>query len=246
MARRLLKETRLLLNSVPAVIVALFVASVICMNLLANKSIDLNVSWLALDGGIFFSWMAFLAMDIVTKRFGVKAANILSVFALLVNLLVALILFAVSYVPGTWSQSYLEGSQGVINAALDGTVASTWYVIMGSSVAFIASAFVNNILNALIAKRFEKKNFLAFSVSSYASTLIGQFVDNMLFAFIVSLNFFGWTAVQCVMCAVTGAIAELLLEVVFSPFGYRIVRRMERDETGKAYLDFVAAGREEK
>ncbi|MBO4534755.1 MAG: VUT family protein, partial [Clostridia bacterium] len=144
--------------------------------------------------------------------------------------------------PGEWSQSYVEGSEGIINGALDMTFRSSWFVILGSSVAFVVSAFVNNVLNRLIYKAFHKDNFAAFSVSSYVSTFIGQFVDNLLFALIVSLHFFGWSIVQCLTCAVTGAVAELLFEVVFSPLGYRFVRRMERDKVGQEYLDLINGG----
>ena len=36
------------MKSVPTVLVILFIISVFSMNLLANKSINLNISWLAL------------------------------------------------------------------------------------------------------------------------------------------------------------------------------------------------------
>ncbi len=174
-----------------------------------------------------------------------RAANELSVVALLINLLFSAIFIAASYIPGTWSQSYVEGSEAVINAALDGTFRSAWFVILGSSIAFVASAFVNNFLNAAIDRAFPNKNFLAFSVSAYLSTFIGQFADNMLFAFIVSLNFFGWTPLQCVMCAVTGAVCELLFEILFSPVGYRWVKKMEREGVGREYLEWRAARKAE-
>lgn len=45
---------------------------------------------------------------------------------------------------------------------------------------------------------------------------------NLIFALIVSHNFFGWTLTQCIMCAFTGAIVELLCEIVFSPLRLRI------------------------
>ena len=234
-------ELKLLQRSVPSSITALFVTSVVAMNLLANKSIDLNLSWLALDCGILFSWLAFLFMDITTKRFGVRAANLLSVFALAINLLASLLFLAAAYVPGTWSQSYVEGAQETINAALDGTFKSSWYVIVGSSVAFLCSALLNNFLNHAVGKLFKKETFVAFSVRSYLSTFVAQFLDNFLFAVIVSLNFFGWSILQCVTCALTGAIAELLLEVVFSPLGYRVVKKMESDGVGQAYVDYTAA-----
>ncbi len=237
-------EIKLLLRSIPSLITALFVTAIVSMNLLANKSIDTGTTWLALDCGIIFSWLVFLLMDVVTKRFGVRAANVLSVTALVVNLFFAAFYIAASYIPGLWSQSFVEGSEGVINVALDGTFRSSWFVILGSSVAFVASAFLNNFLNMFFGKMFKEKNFLAFSVSCYASTVIAQFLDNILFAFIVSYHFFGWTPLQCVTCAATGAVAELVFEVIFSPVGYRVVKRMEREGVGQQYLDYLAAKKE--
>ena len=242
--KSLFTETKLLLRSVPSVITALFVTAVVSMNLLANKSVDTGLSWLALDCGILFSWLVFLLMDVTTKRFGVRAANILSVVALVINLFFSAFYIAASYIPGVWSQSFVEGSEGIIGYALDGTFRSSWFVILGSSVAFITSAVLNNFLNAFFGKLLKNRGFMAFSVSCYVSTLIAQFADNLLFAFIVSYHFFGWTPLQCVMCAVTGAVAELLFEVVFSPVGYRVVKRMEQEEVGKAYLDYLSARKE--
>ena len=237
-------EIKILLRSIPSLITALFVTSVVAMNLLANKSIGGLPSWLALDCGIIFSWLVFLLMDVATKRFGVRAANILSVVALLVNLFFSAFFILASYLPGVWSQSFVEGSEGVIVGALDATFRSSWFVILGSSVAFVASAFLNNFLNLFFGRLFRNKNFLAFSVSCYASTVIAQFVDNLLFAFIVSYHFFGWTTVQCLTCAATGAVAELLFEIVFSPVGYRVVKRMEAEKVGQQYIDYLAAKKE--
>ena len=242
--KSLFTETKLLLRSVPSVITALFVTAVVSMNLLANKSVDTGLSWLALDCGILFSWLVFLLMDVTTKRFGVRAANILSVVALVINLFFSAFYIAASYIPGVWSQSFVEGSEGIIGYALDGTFRSSWFVILGSSVAFITSAVLNNFLNAFFGKLLKNRGFLAFSLSCYASTLIAQFADNLLFAFIVSYHFFGWTPLQCLMCAVTGAVAELLFEVLLSPVGYRAVKRMEREEVGKEYLDYLASKKE--
>ena len=46
-------ETKILLRSIPSLYVTMFCVSIIAMNLLANKSINLPVNWLALDAGIF-------------------------------------------------------------------------------------------------------------------------------------------------------------------------------------------------
>ncbi len=231
------KDTKLLFRSIPAPVLALFVCAVVAMNLLANKSINLNLTWLALDCGIIVSWLAFLTMDILTKRFGPKAATKVSVAALLINLLVCLIFFVASRIPGTWGESYLGE---VVNQGLDNTVGGTWYVLLGSSVAFIVSAVVNNFLNFGISKLFKKNpdGFVAYAARSYGSTMVGQFVDNLVFALLVSQIFFGWSLTQCFMCALTGAVVELFCEIVFSPIGFRVVKNWDKNKVGSEYIDF--------
>ena len=218
-------EFRTMLDSVPPVLAALMILSVVGMNLLANKSINTGVSWLALDCGILFSWLTFLTMDIITHCFGPKTATLLSMIALGMNLMMSLIFFIASGIPGVWGESFVEGSEAVINTALNNTFGGTWFIILGSSVAFVASAVLNNYLNYGIGKLLkEKYSFQTFAVRSYVSTFLAQFADNMIFALIVSRTFFGWTMLQCFTCALTGAIFELLFEVFFSPVGYRISR----------------------
>ena len=219
-------EFRLLLRGTPPLVVAALVVAIVGMNLLANKSINTGTSWLALDCGILFSWMIFLAMDVMTRCFGPRAATVMSIVALALNWLVALLFFLASLIPGEWSASYVEGLEPVLNAAFDETFRGTWFIILGSSVAFVASALVNNYLNAWIGTRLAKRRrdtgFSAFATRAYVSTFVAQVVDNLVFALLVSRTFFGWTLAQCITCALTGAVLELLFEVVFSPVGYRL------------------------
>ncbi|MBR3244255.1 MAG: VUT family protein [Parasporobacterium sp.] len=240
--KSLFQEALLLERSIPGVVSALFILSIVAMNLLANKSINLSLDWLALDCGVIFSWLVFLLMDMVTKHFGPRAATMLSVIALAVNLFMALMFFAASLIPGTWGESYVPGSENVINYALDHTFRGTWYVLLGSSIAFIVSSIVNNELNWLLGRLSKnEKSFGTFAFRSYISTFIAQFVDNLVFALIVSHNFFGWSMTQCVMCALTGAVIELICEIVFSPIGFRIARRWRNKEVGKEYISFIKA-----
>lgn len=232
---------RLLLSAVPAYVTVIFVMSVFAMNLLANKSIAIPLDWLALDCGIIVSWVAFLTMDMVTKHFGPKAATELSVFAIAVNLLFCLLLFAGSSIPGTWGESYVEGSENIINNALNDTFGGTWYVLAGSTLAFVASAVINNFLNYGIGKAFRKNpdGAAAYFMRSYVSTAVGQFADNLIFALCVSHVFFGWSLLQCVTCALTGMVAELMFEAVFSYFGYAACKKWKRDGIGAAYFDYL-------
>lgn len=232
-------ELKILLRSIPAPILTLFAISVIAMNLLANKSITLPVDWLALDGGIILSWVSFLSMDMITKYFGPKAATEVSVFVLFLNLTVCLFFFLAGRIPGVWGESYVPGSESVINNALDHTVSGTWYVLFGSSVAFLTSAVVNNCLNYAIGRmlRLNPAGFAAYALRSYISTAVGQFCDNLVFALIVSHFFFGWTLLQCLTCSFTGMLVELLCEILFSPFGFRVCRKWASDHVGKDYFE---------
>ena len=225
--KKTVSEFREMLKTVPPLLLTLTVLSIVGMNLLANKSIHTGLDWLALDCGIVLSWLTFLTMDILTHCYGPRAATLFSVFALVLNLFMAGIFFLASRIPGVWGESFVEGSEAVINTALDNTFSGTWFIILGSSVAFISSAFVNNFLNYGIGRLMKKqKGFGRFALRSYVSTFVGQFVDNLVFALLVSRIFFGWTTLQCFTCALTGAVCELLFEVVFSPFGYRIAKRI--------------------
>lgn len=233
-------EIRLLIRSVPSFIFSLFVLSVFSMNLLANKSISLPFDWLALDCGMLISWFAFLSMDIITKHFGPKAATELSIIATALNLLFCIIFFIVSKIPGVWSHSYINSSQAIINNALNNTFGGTWFVIFGSTVAFLLSALVNNFTNFLVGKAFKKNSdsFKAYTVRCYVSTALGQFVDNLTFSLIVSHFFFGWSLLQCVTCSITGMVFELICEAVFSKTGYKICKKWEEEQIGQEYLKY--------
>jgi len=230
-------EYKLLLRSIPATVVTLFVVSVICMNLLANKTL-VQLDWIALDGGILISWLSFMCMDIITKHFGPKASNSISVLAASINLLTCLIFFIASAIPSN-ANDY---------TAFDGIFGGTWFILLGSTIAFLASAVINNSLNWMIGKGFRKNpdGKLAYAMRTYISTFIGQFLDNFIFSVIVFVIFapifwngFHWTILQCAMCALTGAVAELIMEVAFSPIGYRISKKWKRDAVGKEYLEHI-------
>ena len=239
--KREVAEYRLLLRSIPATVVALFVVSVVSMNLLANKTL-LKLDWIALDGGILISWLSFMCMDVITKHFGPKASNSVTLLAATINLLTCLIFFVASAIPSN------AGDYTVFDSIFGGT----WFILLGSTVAFLASGIINNTLNWMIGKAFRKHpdGKTAYAVRTYVSTFIGQFLDNLIFSVIVFMLFapifwdgFRWNVIQCAMCALTGAVAELLMEIVFSPIGYRISRKWQREAVGKDYLDFIKAGK---
>lgn len=225
---------QILLRSVPSLVMVMFVVSVILMNLLANKEL-LNVSWLALDCGFTMSWLSFLCMDMLTKRFGAKASIQLSMTAMAINLAICGIMYLISLIPGNWG-AYYDSGEAIVNEGLNSTIGGTWYVVVGSACAFATSAIVNSVMNAIIGKALKKDNFTSYAIRSYVSTAVAQFIDNFIFAMIVSHVFFGWTMTQVITCSITGCIAELLCEVIFSPVGYKVCKKWAAVNVGAEYL----------
>ena len=231
------KLTIILLRSIPAAVVALFVISVIAMNILANKTL-VQTDYLALDGGILISWLSFLSMDVVVKHFGPKASNRMSVFAILVNLLVCLIFFIVSIIPSN-ADDY---------TAFNSIIGGTWFILLSSTIAFFCSALINNFLNFTVGKLFKNNpdGKLAFFTRSYVSTFIAQFLDNFIFSILTFLVFapifwdgFHWTFLQCLTCSLLGALLELVMEAIFSPIGYLITKNWKKNNIGEQYFNYL-------
>lgn len=239
------KDLVVLLRNIPSLAVTFFVLSVVCMNLLANKEL-FSTEYLALDCGFTLSWFSFLCMDMICKRFGPKAAMKVSMVALFINLVTCGLFALLSRTPGMWGEfySYVDSNPemaNVANAALNATFGGSWYVVLGSALAMFTSSGVNSIVNYLIAKSTKTTGFKNFALRSYISTMVAQFVDNFIFAMVVSHVFFGWTMTQVIVCSITGSVMELLCEILISPIGYKMVCSWEKHDVGREYLNMKAA-----
>lgn len=238
------EDYKLLLRSIPGIITAIYCVAVVVMNLMANKII-FNSHLVAADGGLLVSWIPFLCMDMVVKRYGPRAANKLNLFALFVNLAVVAIFAVISAIQIDVGAEY---AQGDIYESFNSVFSCTWFVLFGSSVAFIAAGMINNFSNWGIGKLFKKNpdGKLAYVTRSYISTFIGQFADNLIFATIVFIIFapiywgYSLTLLQCIGSATVGAVLELIMEVIFSPIGYSVTKKWKKEKVGAEYISLYA------
>lgn len=233
--RREHEDFKLLMRSIPSLTITLFVLSVVCANLMANKEL-VNYKYVAVDCGTVFSWIMFLCMDVICKRWGGRAAMKVSLLALAINLGVCGSFALLSLAPGSWGVFYDSGLVEV-NSALNTTFGGSWYVVLGSSIAFLLSSVVNALLNSAIGAATKLAGFKAFALRSYVSTAVAQLVDNLIFTTMVSKIFFGWTWTQVIVCALIQAAWELLCEVLFSGLGYKVVCSWEKEQVGQDYLN---------
>lgn len=230
-----ISEFRVRLRSIPSVVVTLFVLSVVFMNVFGSRELY-NSTYFCLNTGILFSWIPFICMDCVVKRFGAKAAIKLNVFAVICEILVSVAFYLVMLIPGTWSATYAcadTETASAVNTCLNSTFASTWYVVLGSVISMLVSGVINSLLNSLIGKKVDKDGrYKGFAIRSLGSTIISQWIDNLLFSAIVSHVFFGWTWTQVLICATTSMFIEMIAEAILTPYGYRIAKRWETEGVG--------------
>lgn len=231
-------ETKILLRSVPSLVVSLYFISILLMNVFASKEIETGLDYLRLDSGFILSWISFLCADLITKRFGPKATIKLSLIALFINLLFTLIFRVITVIPGSWSSAYIY-DPFVANNSINEVFSFNYFVVLGSSIAFIVSSILNAILMMIISKSIKKDNYVAFFISAHTSTFISQFLDNLLFAVIVSMTLFGWDIKISLICALTGAVAEMLFELIFSYPAYKVLKLWEKDNVGIEYINLV-------
>ena len=238
--KNILTQTKDAMRAIPGTVTAIFILSVVMMNLLANKSI-FNLPWIASTAGIFVSWVTFLCMDSVCKRFGYKAATILNTVGMIVNLLSAILFMLIVKIPGIWAASFAGATEeisGAINAGLDATFSSAWYIVIGSAVAMFLGGVVNSVMNHLVGVKLDNQGtYKEFAIRSFVSTAAGQFVDNFVFAFFVSYIFFGWSIKQVFVCSFMMMLLELAFEIVFSPIGYSVAKMWKRDNVGLEYIE---------
>jgi len=237
--KRIYGDYKILLRSVPSMVTSMFILSVVCMNLLASKELYRS-DYFCLNCGLALSWISFLCMDCICKRFGPKAATKISVLAMAVNVGCVLVFKLLSMAPGRWAAYYSASDPSVgemISGGIDSTFGGAWYVVVGSCTAMFLSTLVNSALNHFIGKKTDKGNYGGFATRSLISTSVAQWVDNFVFSAMVSHVFFGWNWTQVLICSTTSMVIELLLEALFSPMGYRISKKWEQEKVGQVYLD---------
>ena len=225
------------LRAVPSLVVALLLTSTVLMNILANKSI-IELPWALQDAGILVSWISFLVGDLLVKGFGSKTAIRVNLTCLSISLFISCILIIVSIIPGTWSPSYNYMDSNVIDAvneSINSVMGNVWYVILGSTFSSAVGLIINNLSQEFVLKKIELKHgdrYIGFLAASTASTIIGQFVDNMLFACLIGMNFFQWTWVQVVTCSMTGVVFEAVFELILTPVIYKISQNWKKNGIG--------------
>jgi len=230
--KSLIADYKVLLRSVPALVTTIFVLTTVLMNFAAAKLI-VNVGGFAVTGGFIASFVPFLCMDCIAKRFGARAAILLNILSAAGNLFAVIFLAIVAAIPT--AEPYPEFNY---------IFGAVWFICLSSTVAFVVSGVINSLVNVAVGKLFKgKTNIIEFFTRSAFSTFVGQAIDNFIFiagVYVVFAPIFWGTEplsiLTCLGTAVFGGLMELLCEVIFTPLGYKIVKGWEKNNVGEEYL----------
>lgn len=162
-----MKESKRL--NVLLVIWAVYAGSVIVQNVLATKSIDIWV--FTVTTGIFVSPFVFIVNDVSSELFGYKITKNMIYTAFIINFCsVILYQLAIIFPP---SAVYFN------NEAFKSIFSTTFRISCASFIAYMSGSLINTGMLVKLKSKYPDSLF----VRCVTSTFIGQFLDNVIFAF---------------------------------------------------------------
>ena len=232
-------------------VVAAFVTVLLCSNLIgAGKLCSLNLpfGWslplvgatLTFGAGNIFFPVSYVFGDILTEVYGYARSRkaIWAGFAAL--LFAAVMAWVVLALPTPPSPADLDPSI-VSNArrqdALEIAFGSTWRIVAASMLAFWAGDFANSFI---LAKMKVATRGRMLWTRTIGSTIVGQFLDSLLFYPIAFLGI--WRGEDMVRVILFNWIFKVLVEAVMTPATYAVIgflKRAEQEDFYDEHTDFT-------
>lgn len=198
------------------VFMAIYSVFVVVQNLFEMKTLG-TPAFAFGGGGIMLSWATFMITDITTEVFGKKDTIKLYTIAGLLNLFIVILAQVVIAMPGVYEEQNIAFAQIFSNGIR---------TALSSFTAFWFGNYINvHIMDKMRAKAVESNkgsSKVLFFIRAVASTVFGQFVDNILFATLafapIGISLFEMTWIDILTSALFGTFMETLIESVFVPF----------------------------
>lgn len=208
------------------VIGALYFVGTMLQNILAVKTVGTEAVSIT-DCGILVSWFVFACMDIITELFGKGKAIVYFTIASVMNLITTGLLALSMALPGT---------DATMSEAFSTLFATNWRIVISSVSAFWIGNYVNAfIMYIMKARAKDKSNTFGYIARCIISSVLGQFVDNMLFyamAFsplgIPNTYELDWISILQNVSITT--LMEVAIESCFVPLSAIIVKSLKRIE----------------
>lgn len=184
-----------------SIMFAVYAAAIIIQNILATKQIDIAI--FTVTTGILVSPIVFIIQDIIAELYGYKSAKKMVLLGFLMNF-VGVLLFTLAI--------KLPSSAFWFNQdAFSSILGTTFRISIASFTAYIIGSLTNSGIMVALKKKFPNSLF----VRAISSTIVGQFLDNALFATIAFIGILPMSAIGSMI--IGGTIFEVLYEIVCYP-----------------------------
>lgn len=197
------------------VVAMVFVTAILVSNLAAQKLFKLGPA--IFSAGILVFPISYIFGDILTEVYGFRRARRVIYCGLFANLFMALVLWVAIELPPApgWNlQREFEAVHSMVPR-----------IVLASILAYVAGELANSIVMSRLKILTEARHLWFRTISS---TLVGQFVDTVLF---VSIAFVGIMPNKLLVAAAISAwIFKSAYEALATPLTYFIVGRLKRLE----------------
>nr|WP_255434775.1 queuosine precursor transporter [Auritidibacter ignavus] len=200
-----------------AIITAIMATVLILSNIGASKGVQIGP--LVTDGGFFLFPLAYIVGDVVAEVYGFKNSRraVITTFAL--SIFAVLCYWIIINLPPA---DFYDGQQ-----ALERTLGPVWMIVVASLLGFLVGQLSNAWFMVRMKRSFgEKVLFGRIAVS----TLIGEFLDTLVFCSIAAPVIGIETVGQFVNYVVVGFLFKSAVEIILAPVTMWVMKLIKRAE----------------
>lgn len=204
------------------IITALFVAVLLISNITSTKMVALGP--FDFDGGTLLFPLSYIFGDVLTEVYGYKRSRRVIWIGFASALLMTFTIMLVIALPSA------EGSEE-LGDAFNQVLGLTPRIMLASLVAYLAGEFSNSYLMAKIKVAMKGKKLWVRTISS---TLVGQFLDTVLFVLIAFYGLLPTSLVWAIL--ISNYIFKCGIEILFTPITYKTISFLKKAE-GEDHYD---------
>lgn len=199
-------------NEVLTIMFGIYAAAIIIQNILATKQIDITI--FTVTTGILVSPIVFIIQDIIAELYGYKDAKKMVLLGFIMNFVGVLLFTLAIKLPGSAFWNNQEAFSSILG--------TTFRISIASFTAYIIGSLTNSKVMVKLKEKFPNSLF----VRAITSTIVGQFLDNAVFAFIGFLGILPMSAILSMVAG--GTIFEVLYEIIFYPITKFSIKKIKK------------------
>lgn len=196
-------------------ITALFAVVLVVSNVASTK---LTGFWgLTFDAGTLLFPLSYIFGDILTEVYGYATSRRVIWIGFAATFLAALVFIVVGFLPPAAVWPHQEAYGAILGL--------TPRIVLASLLAYLVGEFANSYIMARMKVWAEGKWLW---MRTIGSTLVGEFLDSTIFVLVAFAGIFAPTTIFALI--VSNYLFKTLVEVVFTPVTYALVRFLKREE----------------